>query len=665
MHANYKTKKFPSVSNVVYKEALKSNKYNKLGDDIWFTEDKISGVANRINWNKYNFTTKQRYLAQNYLINYLGGYQDKNNRLLSRTNSLTQTIVAIERIFLYQSKYVNKEFRKWSLSEIVEMIRHFLRKGCEEKKEFDLSEFLGRGPIVNLCTHIALLSNYYLEGKISDGFAINIPISLLEHSCGQYLESYGINFAKWRLGGTLGEVPNAIAIMFLAWCIDVTESHETQMLLAWFKYARSTDVDIKQSSSLHRYLNRSGQSLFSDYAKTGIRKNNVANKIYENFNSLITSLEEIQKKPLKMFPWGSQDQIAKSSRKVYSACLGILFLLTGARISEIHTIKTSWLKKDSNGNWHFKSGIVKTNFGLGTVRDLSGLNATAFNILSELSYVDKEDRPDHQLVYQGYFFNKTISTSKRKIANISTVRNCLKDGWNDFLESLPADTSKEVQNQLGNKAPSPHMFRHSWAGFALRRFDFDVLEKIRHHFRHHFGSYYTRHYVNGKLTAVQQRSMEREYLNEIFDRVSTSGYGGFVGPIAVELKKIIYERVNVVGIEELEKIETDLEAFADDVSRIISHEWGLCVLKKSTSAQSQCFDKKSKIALIEESSSFDNCSKCIHRLSNTSNKEDVIRIGLSHSEFLNSYPLHLKKLRSESEKVIKNAERIVLEMSEG
>mgnify|MGYP001433065260 CR=1 FL=1 len=120
---------------------------------------------------------------------------------------------------------------------------------------------------------------------------------------------------------------------------------------------------------------------------------------------------------------------------------------------------------------------------------------------------------------------------------------CLKDGWNDFLETLSPELLNNVQDQLGKRAPSPHMFRHSWAGFALRRFDGDVLEKVRHHFRHHFGSYYTRHYVSGRLTAVQQRSLEREYLNEIFNKIATSDSGGFVGPIAVELKKIISDKV--------------------------------------------------------------------------------------------------------------------------
>ena len=84
-----------------------------------------------------------KHLAHSYLIEYLGGYQDKKNRLLVRINTLSSILVTIERIFIYQTTHIKKEFRKWTLDNVVQMITHYLRKGLDVKKTSIQMIFLG------------------------------------------------------------------------------------------------------------------------------------------------------------------------------------------------------------------------------------------------------------------------------------------------------------------------------------------------------------------------------------------------------------------------------------------------------------------------------------------------------------------------------------------
>jgi integrase len=658
MKKDHKTKMAPIITNELYEEAIKEKKkINNVGDKHWYIEDNVSGEIVRYDWSKVGVPEDEVENAQNYLIVYFGGYQDSANRIIFRINTAQQVFVTITRIYTYKKNFIKKPFRKWSLSDLTEMVQHYLRR--ELQKDFDLKseDFMGRGPIANLCNHIEMIKNHYQLGLISDGFDTNTPVSLLEHICKDYLESYGVNFSQWRLGGSHGEVPTATAILFLGFCIKILESSETKMLLAWYKYAQNDAVWVSQF--FPGYRNRR-ETVFDEFIRMGEKTPYIKKDTVEKFTRIKQSLEIAKGTPIKRFPWSSVEEVSKSSSKVYGACVSILLMLTGARLSEIHSIRVGWFNQDSKGNWVFKSGILKTNYGIGTVRSLSGLNAIAYEILCDLSYVDKRNIEDEHLTTERYKKTRYYDDVK-KLTSTSTVRNSLKDTFAEFLEANSEDMKIEIVQGLPKGKVTPHMFRHSWAAFALRRFDGDVLEEIRHHFRHCFGSYHTRRYVVGKLTPNQQRSLEQEYLKEIFERISKDE-SSFVGPIAIELKKIINENVNVVGIDELDQIESKLNEFSDDVVRVVAHEWGLCVLKRSTASNAQCFDKTAKIALVDEGSSFEKCTRCIHRITNSSNKEDILRIGLSHQDYLKNYPINLPALKKASEVALKNAERIIKEI---
>ena len=188
-----------------------------------------------------------------------------------------------------------------------------------------------------------------------------MPESLLEHSCQQYLESYGVNFGEWRLGGSYGEVPTAAALMFLSWCINEIESEEAQLLLMWYKHAKSLSKDVKHAPRLFHYLygrRESDNPPFNEFLASGKLPAKAHKKTHIAFMSLKASLEDVTGSPVEELPWKYQEDISKSARRIYCACLGILFMLTGARISEIHSIKASWFKKDIHGVWHFRSEIL-------------------------------------------------------------------------------------------------------------------------------------------------------------------------------------------------------------------------------------------------------------------------------------------------------------------
>ena len=289
----------------------------------------------------------------------------------------------------------------------------------------------------------------------------------------------------------------------------------------------------------------------------------------------------------------------------------------------------------------FDSELIKTNHGIKEVREMHGMVAEAANTLVELSYISKRGRSNKEKLplFGRYFyandFNKNESFRRnRRSTKENAIRQRLNGIYSHFLERHP-----EFEEYCS--AIHPHRFRHTWAEFALRRFEGNVFEAIRRHFRHSYGSYFTTHYVFGKLTDEVRDQIEKEYLKEILSKLATENVqatmdDNFKRDLHGKVAYYISKAMDVTVLTEAE-IDDFVDAMAEEFESITAHEYGYCLVRKDMKHLAKCIDKKTQTPVLQNGC-FELCSGCINFVSSKcSNKESITRIAVSHQNMIANF----------------------------
>jgi hypothetical protein len=267
---------------------------------------------------------------------------------------------------------------------------------------------------------------------------------------------------------------------------------------------------------------------------------------------------------------------------------------------------------------------------------MHGLVAKAADILLGLSHIDKRNRSDGlRIPLFGKYFYMVCSEPSFKISNYGsassagTLRNLLNLFFKEFLHKYP-----EFEDKCKNI--HPHQFRHTWAEFALRRFEGGVFEAVRHHFRHSFESYMTTNYLFNKMKDEAKRKVEFDFIKEIIGKIATEVTSKtnkeclkneFYGATAFAIKSALEDEVVTP-----DKINIALKNILDDCEQIVPHEYGYCLVRKSTKSKSKCFDKLSKLPDLTKAG-FPTCSSCVHSIrSVTAHKAAIKQLGITHTE---------------------------------
>ena len=132
----------------------------------------------------------------------------------------------------------------------------------------------------------------------------------------------------------------------------------------------------------------------------------------------------------------------------------------------------------------------------------------------------------------------------------------------------------------------------------------------------------------------------------------------FVGRVANGIR-----RAHSSKIFSITDIDTIVEEALDDFESIIAHEYGYCIVQKSTREMSKCLDEKTKTPILSKGC-FELCSGCLHYAASPTHKEDIIRIAVSHHRLIDSfYSRFEKKIKSaaieKSIETVKNAAEIL------
>jgi integrase len=622
----------------------------------------------------------RRTISELFIIlvsNGLGWSNPSTQSLSGRRTTIKNKRAALMRLGVWWGNNKrDSKLSEWDQGDVKRCIQDLLELKVDWQSEKNRARYsnlvkqegvISRAVIDDFVTSINKSEEFFLIGKVQDGLSFRIYNKDLKKIARPVLKRHQIIYEDWKKGKSWSSIPLPVAMLLLNDAIEVIRDKKTTFLMEYFQFQRSELYYSIHSIFGPKYFQRFCDGLWR-FDGTGAGLALIAKPKVEALQSLIHKYYGVS---FNSFPM-NHEEINSWCEKVYQAALVILLLLTGARISELASMKAGDLTYNLDGLWDFKSEIIKTNHGLSTIRGVNGLAAEAVHALEGLSYIDKLNQNKGIDIYLfGRFFTKGVKSSSFSFnswgqrASKATLTNNLKVFYDKCLERHPE--IKVIWLHV-----HPHQFRHTFAEFALRRFDGHVHEAIRRHFRHSHSSFMTNIYLSNKVdeayTYAQETMIQEiagQMINDARDLLDQNDteprFFGAAMKAALEL-------LDVTVISSEEELESVIEEFAEGFEKIVPHEYGYCIPRTKTISQSQCFDKVSKVAKLEEAG-FSTCSSCVHSVQEINSHEaSIVQIGLTHAqqmksiEATTSFNLENNKQYQVSMNAVKNAERVLKRM---
>lgn len=569
------------------------------------------------------------------------------------------------------------------------------------------------------------VSTSFFEGKVSDGFYEQLvspgkPPYRIPPFFEQQLIEAKINVDDWTKGTSFGTIPVYIAMALLGYAIETIRSKKAQLARQIFRWVASIDRlgnrekkitenkiqkifsyinaynDLKKTGALSisspdkqiyvdpnkrdlriRRKDKYIQSRYHDGAshtealsklnnKTGQRSN--ATKVwqydYEEYLIVHKYLEEL-------FPSGAVPFIGKATIKKYTcyelrtSALVILLCLTGARSwSEILKLTYDDIELRGGVTW-YSTPITKTNHGIKASRQSSYLINEAISLIRNC-LLDQFGLPaqGHRPVFTG------------KVGDFVPIKgNCVSMAARQLMQQLTdyydrfVNEHPDFKNELESLAA--HQFRHTWAEFALRRFEGDVPEVIRKQFMHSFGSSMTNDYNFAKLEPETRDALVCNYLKEVLQKIGTDYISNIQGKsFEREFQGKAIQLMNrslkskVLSINDVSKWAAEQ---AEEYIQIQAHEYGYCLLRKNLVKQAKCYDDNVSIAVVG-AAEFSDCSACPNFAANKGNNlADIKRQAIAHQSTINRLKERFPHFTDEqplirtSTKIVKQATKLIKE----
>lgn len=661
---------------------LSSELINEIGSLHFVVYDPVKQINVSFDLSHHSYEGNdhiRRTISELFIMRVSGGagWANPDTQSLSgRSGTVKNYLASFKRFAVWWAKNKpNSKLSEWNRNDVRRLLEDILElkvdwQDSENRGRYRIKEegVASRAILENIVFFLNQSEDLYFMGKTEDGLSFNLSDKQQKKILRPILKRHQLTYEEWKSGETWPSIPLPVAMLMLNDAIEIVRDQKTAFLIEYFQFQRSDMYYSINSIFLHGSYQRFCDGLW--------RFEGSGNGPSLNAQPKVEALQRLIHKhygdSYNSFPM-THNEINSWCAKVYQASLVIMLLLTGARISELASMKAGDLAYNLDDVWSFKSEIIKTNNGLPTIRTVHGLAAEAVYALEELSYLDKLKKyEDKEISLFGKFFTKTIKTKRFSLdtwiqgASKETLFGMLKDFYAAFLERHP-----EIEAIWPNV--HPHQFRHTFAEFALRRFDGNVHEAIRRHFRHTYASFMTNHYLSNKVDEAfhyAQETMIQEIAEQMINdarylldkNIKEPRFYGAAMKAALDL-------LDATVISSEEELESVVEEFADGFEKIVPHEYGYCMPRTKTISQSQCFDKVSKVAKLEEAG-FSTCSSCVHSVQEiNSHESSIVQIGMTHEqqmksiEATTSFGLESNKFYQASKSASMNAQRILKRMN--
>jgi integrase len=638
---------------------------NRLTENVLIVHDIVANKDVSVDLFHSSLTPEFQFWIKDCFVSLCGGWSNSTTQTLSaRKGTVMIWKRALLRIGVWASEcHPLTPMSQWTESHVKELLLDSLHNNIAWSDDIRVSKPASgpnnRGSIETVYNILVNSRRFKLRGKVTDGISFDFPKNFFENSLEDGLKIYKVSFDEWLSGGGYESIPLPVAMAMLSDAIATIEDKRTLFLKDYFTFQRSdqaiTSDSLFNKRSFDRYCR--GEWIKSS-GKSRDRAKALKEVVSQHYGPEVNG-----------FPIDTQKELSDHCADIYDACLVIILCLTGFRISEVSSICGDDYHIEPDGTWVVDSEILKTNYGISELREMHGLVAKAAQTMVDLSYVTKRGCPSKDkmpLFTRSYYYSdqKKNPRSKERCTSESGLYSRLNKFYMSFLLRHP-----ELETHCTNIYP--HRFRHTWAEFVLRRFEGNVFEAIRRHFRHSFGSYFTTHYTFNKLSDEVRDQIEKEYLKEILVKIATENAQAmndenFKKDLHGKTVKLISQAMDS-SIVTVEEVDDFVDVMMEDFESIVAHEYGYCLVRKSTRHLSKCVDQKTQTPVLQNGC-FDKCSDCVHNVvSVDSNRDSIIRIAVSHTDMIESHrAIFGENIKSKaiaaSERLVKRAGNILDKM---
>ncbi|MDC6378987.1 hypothetical protein BW687_002205 [Pseudomonas graminis] len=620
---------------VIAMKEINSKIANQLGDEIFQFQDPITGLFYSANF-AWKCSVAKRLYAQTLFLasDVTRGYADDKNRIVvTSLSSARQELAYLRDICEYwETQFPDRPLRSLSRLELQLMVRSFMVK--KENNEGG-EAILGASTLTMICKLLERTYVFSHSGKLVDGVVHRMTKPFKKAAMAPLLGT-DVDFETWNRGGSYGSIPMACASLMLAEAITIIESDEAAVAVAFFAQWRKF-----KNNAQHWFGKRDRLALFRRLESPSYTPSRWERDWAPSAMALGTAVDAVTKSRFERLPWNSPGELSDFCKELTTAVLVIIALLSGFRISEIESMNINDYYQEPDGSWWFISENPKTEAGFAHPRSLHGLAADAANLMKKLTPI-KVDEVNLPLIHRSWriegftmargWFSK--DTLEGWLADVGYDRHTMRIWFKKFYKEKVVEKHPTAGELLDDA--TPHQARHTFAEFALRRFDGNVLEKIREHFRHAQGSSHTQAYTRDKLSESVRMSMEKDYAREVVGRIALGQLDDrFYGPAAKRIEK----EMSSISVLTGDEFDEQVTAIADSILRFTAFEWGYCVLRFGEQHMAKCHDPKTGTPNVDQRSSPGVCVGCPHGMNNPLQGEELLRIGIAHQFIATTHPL--------------------------
>ena len=627
-----------------------------------------------IKWSAYPLKTERLLLAQRLLSSWWSPSVVTGEVFISATayrqeDTLVRMLILIEEAFP-ESRVCELTQNDWVKIWIL-MLYRVWGKGTDSKTEkrflVTVKEPLAKQMFERATTILKLWFYAYQSGEVSDGPEFILSAPIVESALKPTIQNSGNDFETWKKGGSYGNVPFVIAHLLLADALSIVRSDRVKQMLAFFNVVRETSAhdylkifwNSSGQTQIAKYKNHADISILSETHES-IASDSIANdckvKFIRPLHKELWAIHLASKvnEPFS-FPWKNNADFRAEYNNIQAAIYIIFLSIMGKRgPSEVRTLRGIDITRSNELTGQdalMYPSIWKTNKG---ARKAQGVTNFIDDVLAVLLRLGYQDKTNTDLPLFCALPTLTTPNKEPRVISLDRAQDRMLNYYAEFCQRTGETVDFDIK-ALHEKITS-HQFRHSFAEFALRRFDGNVEELIRQHFCHRYNHWWTRRYTEDKLDSDHINEVNRRYIRELVPRILLDNTDDpeYVGAMALFIKKRFGETVRVVNANEAEDIIT---AVCEEIVQVTAHEYGWCLLHKEAYSAAKCSNINGHPQPTNTSA--EKCTGCANFCaSNQSHLAKQTQIVLSHIDFIEQETWKLPSLIKRSRQAVRNAQAL-------